>query len=86
VSTEELSPQEKTIVEVVRLNKAIPRKEVRREGHLFGWRFVYNRRSKDNLWGRFGGGWNWELGFQAGGRTVIVNLLVASVRIERKRK
>jgi hypothetical protein len=56
VSTEELSPQEKTIVEVVRLNKAIPRKEVRREGHLFGWRFVYNRRSKDNLWGRFGGG------------------------------
>jgi hypothetical protein len=53
---------------------------------LFGWRFVYNRRSKDNLWGRFGGGWNWELGFQAGGRTVIVNLLVASVRIERKRK
>lgn len=41
--------------------------------------------------GRFGGGWQWELGFQTGslspqqlkeyGFTLIINLLVASIRI-----
>lgn len=37
--------------------------------------------------GRFGGGWQWKLGFQAGNLsrrrgTIIVSLLVCSVRIE----
>lgn len=34
--------------------------------------------------GRFGGGWHWKLGVQASRnfRTVIVSLLVASVRFE----
>lgn len=43
--------------------------------------FTYERRGSDNLMGRFGGGWNWELGFVAGGRTIILNLLVSSLRI-----
>lgn len=30
--------------------------------------------------GRFGGGWNWELGFQLGGHDLIINLLVFSIR------
>lgn len=34
--------------------------------------------------GRFGGGWNWSVGVQAGGRTLILNLLVVSVRIDRR--
>lgn len=44
-----------------------------------------DHRPADALMGRFGGGWQWKLGFQAsrGFRTVIVNLLVFSVRIER---
>jgi len=44
--------------------------------------------SKKNLWGRFGGGWNWKLGFQSGGRTLILNLLVFSLRftINERRK
>lgn len=33
--------------------------------------------------GRFGGGWQWKLGLQGGGRTLIVNLLVASLRFYR---
>jgi hypothetical protein len=86
LTTDGLSLQEAAIVDIVRLNKAVPRKEVRREGQLMGWRFVYTRRFKDNLWGRFGGGWNWKLGADIGGCTIILNLLVASVRIERKRK
>ena len=36
---------------------------------------------KHNPWGRFGGGWNWELGFQASSRTVIINWLIGSTRI-----
>ncbi len=38
-------------------------------------------RSADNAMGRFGGGWDWELGFQVGKslRSVIFNLLVAQL-------
>lgn len=42
----------------------------------------YSHRSPKNLWGRFGGGWNWSLGFEAGGRTLILNLLVATLRFD----
>lgn len=39
-----------------------------------------------NEFGRFGGGWQWKLGFQAseGFKTIIINLVVFSIRIERK--
>lgn len=36
-------------------------------------------RSKNCLWGRFDGGWNWKVGFQAGGNTLIINLLIADL-------
>jgi hypothetical protein len=51
-------------------------------------RVTYNRRSRDEHMGRFGGGWQWVVGFEAGGRrknggvTIILNLLVAMLRIE----
>lgn len=32
-----------------------------------------------NGWGRFGGGWNWVVGLQVGGRTLILNLLIFSI-------
>jgi hypothetical protein len=48
--------------------------------------FQYSHRSKENLMGRFGGGWNWNLGFQASGSTLILNLLVASLRITKQIK
>lgn len=38
-------------------------------------------RSSKNTMGRFGGGWQWELGFQANRSTIIINLLILSVRI-----
>jgi hypothetical protein len=37
-------------------------------------------RRNDGFMGRFGGGWNWELGFQIGRRCLLINLLVMSVR------
>lgn len=39
------------------------------------------QRSKDSPMGRFGGGWNWELGVQVGEGDFILNLLVLSIRI-----
>jgi len=35
--------------------------------------------------GRFGGGWQWKVGFQAteGFKSIIINLLVFNIRIER---
>lgn len=44
-------------------------------------RIHYSRRSKKSRMGRFGGGWDWNVGVMAGGKTIIVNLLVASIRI-----
>ena len=53
-----------------------------------GWELVYthNAPAPENF-GRFGGGWEWELGLQAGRgfRTVIISLGVASLRIVRPR-
>ena len=43
-------------------------------------------RSSQGVMGRFGGGWNWKLGFQAGGRTIIISLLVAELTIRIKKE
>jgi hypothetical protein len=78
-----LSPQESAIIDVVRINQATPRLEVKRDWRWGRWNFSYRRRSSKNLWGRFGGGWNWKLGVDIGGSSVILNLLVSTLRIER---
>jgi len=38
--------------------------------------------ARNPVFGRFGGGWNWNLGVQVGGSTVIINLLIFRVRVE----
>lgn len=37
---------------------------------------------RDAFMGRFGGGWQWKVGFQAGGRCLLISLLVAELRLE----
>jgi hypothetical protein len=44
-------------------------------------KFGFVWRAAPGPWGRFGGGWNWSLGFQAGRSTVMLNLLVAMLRV-----
>ena len=44
------------------------------------------QRRKKNLWGRFGGGWNWALGFEASRTSLILNLLVCMFRFSWHRK
>jgi hypothetical protein len=60
--------------------------------YIFNKHFNFKRleitfewRSKEQLWGRFGGGWNWELGFKAGERTIIFYFLIFYVVISIKR-
>jgi len=49
------------------------------------FRIKISMRSSKSRMGRFGGGWNWKVGFMAGGKTVIISLLVMDVRIEKRR-
>lgn len=51
-----------------------------------GWTVTYRRRTRDELWGRFGGGWQWEVGFQLGGSTLWLNCLVFSVSVSWPRR
>jgi hypothetical protein len=41
----------------------------------------FSIRSSKGFMGRFGGGWNWKLGFQAGGKSIVISLLIAELTI-----
>lgn len=43
-------------------------------GTLYGWRGTPGM-------GRFGGGWNWCVGFRAGGSSIILELLIGMITI-----
>lgn len=56
-----------------------------RSWNVQGRKVTFGHRTPDEPMGRFGGGWQWSLGFEAGGNTIIFNLLVCSVRIDRRK-
>lgn len=76
--------EERGILAICRYNKTTGIGRVVRKLEIGRVRIKYERRFKSNLWGRFGGGWDWKVGIQAGGTTVIINLLVASLRFALK--
>jgi len=53
---------------------------MRKEVQIGKLKIKYKHKPKNETWGRFGGGWNWIVGIQAGGSCLTVNLLVASLR------
>lgn len=61
-------------------------KRIRKSWKIRRLTIIFEWRSKKEPMGRFGGGWNWELGFVAGGNSLILNLLVSSLRFDLKRK
>lgn len=62
-------------------------KEIHKVRRICGLAFSFRYRSSKMLMGRFGGGWQWALGFEVGGTgTVNLNLLVCSVMIHRYKK
>jgi hypothetical protein len=80
-----MTSKEDAMVFIMRMNKEIkriyPETEIRKKWTFFGFDIRYSRRSKNCLWGRFGGGWNWEFGIQIGGETICFNLLIAQLQI-----
>jgi hypothetical protein len=77
----QLSKDEFDWLSIIRLNKLIGIKGIEKRWRFGRFRLRFEWRSSKNLWGRFGGGWNWKLGFQIGSSTIIFNLLVASFSI-----
>lgn len=62
----------------------IPNAYVRKWNMLWlDWKFECN--SSKGSFGRFGGGWNWVVGIQIGGGALMINLLIASLRISKRR-
>lgn len=57
----------------------------RKEWNKGRLKVVYSHRTKDEFMGRFGGGWNWKVGMQFGGGTMILSLLVADLIVSYRR-
>ena len=49
---------------------------------MFGLTVTVDHKPHNSLWGRFGGGWQWKIGVQAGGSTIIFSLLTFSLRLD----
>lgn len=60
--------------------------KIDREAEVGPVRLRYSRRTADETWGRFGGGWQWKIGVQASKRTAVVSLLVCEVVIQRHQR
>lgn len=74
-----LNKKEKFIINIVRYgtkNKIIG---LELELSICRFKIEFEFKSSKNLCGRFGGGWNWKLGFQLGGKTLILNFLIFSI-------
>jgi hypothetical protein len=78
---EELSGPELGMIQVIRHNRENPAKGKRWGLNVGRLKIRYERRFASNLWGRFGGGWQWKLGLQASRSTIIFNLLVATLTV-----
>jgi hypothetical protein len=82
-----LTKEEQGWLGIMRLNQSWPKQEIRRSWQIGRLSVGFVWKSRKNLMGRFGGGWNWRIGIQAGSwRSVIVSLLICSVRINIRKK
>ena len=71
------------ILAICALNKLEEKKELYKKIKVGQFNIAFNWRSPDCFWGRFGGGWQWAVGFQVGGKTVNLNCLVFNIMIWR---
>lgn len=76
----ELSPKEQFWLWIMRRNEAEKRQEIIKHWKFARLKVKFEWRSKKNLWGRFGGGWNWKIGVQIGGSSLILDILTFSLR------
>lgn len=80
----EYSDREKAIVSIMRINAAETKREIRIKKHIGRLEIEFHWRSAKNLWGRFGGGWNWKLGIDIGSTTIIIALFIFTLRFSWK--
>ena len=73
--------EEEAIIGVVRMNRTEPKREWQRKWRIGRVRISAHGGSRHNFWGRFGGGWQWALGFEACRSTINLNLLICSVMV-----
>lgn len=83
---EDLSVRERFILAICEMNRREKKIQIIKKWKIGRLEITFTWRSKKNLWGRFGGGWNWELGFQGSGRSWIIMLLICSVRFHVPKK
>jgi hypothetical protein len=57
-----------------------------RRAHVGRLTITYTHRRPGDFMGRFGGGWNWKLGFQTNNETIMLSLLTFSVSLSRPSK
>lgn len=77
-----LSKQESEgILAICALNKLEKKREIRKRFNIGKLTFSFHWGDKKSMWGRFGGGWNWALGFEYSGSTLLLNILVCSLMI-----
>ena len=73
------------ILALCALNKLEKKKEVHKQFYIGNLCISFNWRSSKSLWGRFGGGWQWALGFRASKSTLLLNCLIFSLMIYKKK-
>ncbi len=83
MTKDQLTKEESFWIDWARILKTEKKDSIYKTFILRSTRFWFDWRSAKSLMGRFGGGWQWRLGIQAGGSTVIIHLLICSMGIER---
>lgn len=77
-----LTSLEKAIVSMCRYNSETPTlTRIDKNFNIGHVKCEITWKTSANLWGRFGGGWNWQIGAQWSKTTIIIKLLVMSVRL-----
>jgi len=76
--------EQKGILAICALNKLDREREIYKRIRLGKLNVSFQWRSPKRFWGRFGGGWQWALGFEVAKRTLNLNCLVFNVMIWRE--
>ena len=83
-----IKPHERAYLNIIRADKILEAQEVFNKSRItHEWkpfsplRIVFTWKSSKCLWGRFGGGWQWAVGFEASRNAIIFNLLICSISI-----
>jgi hypothetical protein len=77
--------EQNVILAICALNKLENKKEFYKKITFGKLNISLRWRSSKCFWGRFGGGWQWALGFEMGSRTINLNCLIFNILIWREK-